>query len=147
MVSSTWTRKRQRRPHGTSKLRFSPEPVRKAPVDVLKEVPPPQLQPEEDAMKPDPAQASSSSPVISSDVHMSTLKDVEVIQALESKDMSQVSLSDDNTDLSDPSETTMLPGEASARSKFKWQKNTTRRERFNPKPRIPTEERRRPTPP
>ncbi|CAN8015185.1 unnamed protein product [Ixodes persulcatus] len=126
---------------------FATAGAKEEPVDVLKEVHPPQLQPEGDTMKPDPAQASSSSPVISSAVHMSTLKDVEAIQALESKDTSQVSLSEVNSDHSDASETTLLPGEASARSEFKWQKNTTRRERFNPKPRIPTEEGRRPTPP
>ncbi|CAN8023433.1 unnamed protein product [Ixodes persulcatus] len=120
--------------------------AKEVPVDVLKEVLPPQLHPEGDAMKPDLAKASSSSPVISSDVHKPTLKDVEAIQALESKDTSQVSLSE-NSHLSDASETTLRPGETSARSEFKWQKNTTRRERFNPKPRIPTEERRRPAPP
>lgn len=119
--------------------------AKEAPVDELKEVHPPQLQPEGDAMKFDHAQASSSSPVISSDVQMSISKDVEAIQALESKDTNQVSLSDDNSDLSDASETCIMrPGEASARSEFKWHKNTTRKERFNPKPRIPTEERRRP---
>ncbi|KAG0443628.1 hypothetical protein HPB47_014699 [Ixodes persulcatus] len=118
--------------------------AKEAPVDVLKEVHPPQLQPEGDAVKPDPSQASSSSPVVSSDVQMFILKDVEAIQALESKDASQVSLRYDNSDLNDASETTMWPGEVSARSEFKWHKNTTRRERFNPKPRIPTEERRWP---
>ncbi|XP_040067689.1 uncharacterized protein LOC115314074 [Ixodes scapularis] len=119
--------------------------AKEAPVDELKEVHPPQLQPEGDAMKFDHAQASSSSPVISSDVQMSISKDVEAIQALESKDTNQVSLSDDNSDLSDASETCIMrPGEASARSEFKWHKNTTRKERFNPKPRILTEERRRP---
>uniref|UniRef100_A0A6B0V9Z5 CCHC-type domain-containing protein n=1 Tax=Ixodes ricinus TaxID=34613 RepID=A0A6B0V9Z5_IXORI len=120
--------------------------AKEAPADVLEGVHPPQLQPEGDAVKPDPPQASSSSPVVSSDVQMAIPKDVEVIQALESKDTSQVNLSDDNSDLSDASETIMLPGEASARSEFKWHKNTTRRERFNPKPRILTEERRRSAP-
>ncbi|KAM7300105.1 hypothetical protein ISCGN_020669 [Ixodes scapularis] len=54
-----------------------------------KEVHPPQLQPEGDAMKFDHARASSSRPVISSDVHMSILNNIEAIQVLESKDTNQ----------------------------------------------------------
>ncbi|EEC17589.1 hypothetical protein IscW_ISCW012979 [Ixodes scapularis] len=114
-----------------------------ATVVAPKEVHPPQLQPEGDAVKPEPPTASTSTPVVSSDVRVSILKYFEVIQAPESKDTSQVSLRDDNSDLSDASETIMRPGEASARSELKCRKNSTRKERFNPKPRVPTEERRR----
>lgn len=97
--------------------------AKEAPAAVPKEVHPPQLQPGGDAMKPDPSQASSSRPVATSDVRVSILKDVEATQAPESKDRSQVSLSDDNSNLSDASETIIRPGEASARSEFKWHKN------------------------
>ncbi|CAN8008998.1 unnamed protein product, partial [Ixodes pacificus] len=98
-----------------------------ATVAVRKEVHPPQLQPEGDAVKPDPSLASTSSPVVSSDVRVSILKDVEFIQAPESKDTSRVSLRDDKSDLSDAGETIMRLGQASAHSESKCHNNSTRR--------------------
>ncbi|KAG0422775.1 hypothetical protein HPB47_001438 [Ixodes persulcatus] len=139
-VSSAWTTKRQRRPHGTSRLRFPLQPVQNRPWSLYQKECPlhscsPKRTPQYLALRKRRAAILSSRAT-----SKCILKDVETGQAPEPKDRSQASLSDDHSEMNDESESLERPGDALARSEFKWHKNRAVKERFNPNLRIPTKE-------
>ncbi|KAM7306223.1 uncharacterized protein ISCGN_009960 [Ixodes scapularis] len=122
---------------------------------VSKEVHPAQEQPVKDAVMPESSQASSSSaqvtPVFQAPalkvIQVPALRGDQVSYDQEPEDKTLNSLSEDESENSVADENLGRPEDLTARSVCKWRTVTRRRERFDPTPRGPLDERRRPAQP